>query len=123
MKKMIEKISGGRIVDMREDRCVICGDIIPEGMMVCPNCKKNSEPNFSTEKIWIKLKQIPDITEFVNLASKCEDDVVVKSGNYAVNAKSLLGLVSLDLTKTLEVEFHGNIPCDVREDMKKFIIN
>ena len=23
---------------MAEDRCVCCGEIIPEGMMVCPNC-------------------------------------------------------------------------------------
>lgn len=23
---------------MTEDRCVCCGEIIPEGMMVCPNC-------------------------------------------------------------------------------------
>ena len=22
-----------------EDRCVICGDIIPEGRQVCPNCE------------------------------------------------------------------------------------
>ena len=23
---------------MNEDRCVCCGEIIPEGQMVCPNC-------------------------------------------------------------------------------------
>lgn len=23
---------------MNEDRCVCCGEIIPEGRMVCPNC-------------------------------------------------------------------------------------
>lgn len=26
-----------------EDRCVICGDIIPEGRMICPHCE--AEPN------------------------------------------------------------------------------
>lgn len=25
------------------NRCVCCGDIIPEGMMVCPVCEKASE--------------------------------------------------------------------------------
>lgn len=25
---------------MNEDRCVCCGEIIPEGRMVCPNCKQ-----------------------------------------------------------------------------------
>ncbi|MEE0968738.1 MAG: hypothetical protein U0M06_05135 [Clostridia bacterium] len=24
-----------------EDKCVLCGDIIPEGIQVCPNCEKN----------------------------------------------------------------------------------
>lgn len=24
-----------------EDRCIMCGDIIPEGRMVCPNCESN----------------------------------------------------------------------------------
>jgi RNA polymerase subunit RPABC4/transcription elongation factor Spt4 len=23
---------------MNEDRCICCGEIIPEGRMVCPNC-------------------------------------------------------------------------------------
>ena len=25
---------------MSEDRCIICGEIIPEGRQVCPNCEK-----------------------------------------------------------------------------------
>jgi len=24
---------------MMENRCVVCGEIIPEGTMICPNCK------------------------------------------------------------------------------------
>lgn len=24
---------------MMENRCVICNDIIPEGLMICPNCE------------------------------------------------------------------------------------
>jgi hypothetical protein len=26
-----------------EDRCICCGEIIPEGMMACPNCMVASE--------------------------------------------------------------------------------
>lgn len=107
---------------MNEERCVMCGKIIPEGRMVCCECA-NIEPYFNTTKIWIKLKQIPEITEFINLSSKCNDDVIVKSGNFAVNAKSLLGLISLDLTQPLKVEFYGDIPYEVKEGMKKFIVN
>lgn len=24
-----------------EDRCVCCGEIVPEGRMVCPQCERN----------------------------------------------------------------------------------
>lgn len=24
---------------MMEDRCICCGEVIPEGRMVCPNCE------------------------------------------------------------------------------------
>lgn len=27
-----------------ENRCVICGEIIPEGRQACPNCEKGKEP-------------------------------------------------------------------------------
>ena len=33
----------------KEDRCVVCGDIIPEGRQICPKCKKSKEdPNVNT---------------------------------------------------------------------------
>lgn len=83
---------------------------------------KYSVQSFNTVKIWACLNKITDIRKFVELTSKCKDDVVVKSGNFAVNAKSLMGLYSVDLTKPVEVEFYGDIPCEVQEGMKSFII-
>ena len=29
---------------MSEDRCICCGEIVPEGRMVCPNCEKPKKP-------------------------------------------------------------------------------
>ncbi len=106
---------------MVEQRCAMCGVIIPEGRMICPLCE-NMEPSFDTVKIIVKLDKIADISEFVNLASKCSDDVTIGSGRFAVNAKSIMGLYSLDLTKPLHVEFYGDIPYEVKEGMKKFIV-
>ena len=28
---------------MSENRCVCCGEIVPEGKMVCPDCEKKAE--------------------------------------------------------------------------------
>ena len=100
----------------------MCGEPIPEGRMICPACE-NMEPSFDTTQITVSLNKITDISKFVALVSKCRDDVVVKSGHFVVNAKSLMTLFSLDLTKPLKVEFYGNIPYEVKEGMKKFIVN
>ena len=106
---------------INENRCIMCGETIPEGRMICKRCE-DIEPSFDTIKITISLNKIADISNFVRLASKCMGDVVVKSGNFAVDAKSIMGLFSLDLTKPLRVEFHGDIPYEVREGIKEFIV-
>lgn len=63
----------------------------------------------------IFLKKITDVSDFVNLASKCKGDVLVKSGKYTVSGKSIMGVFSLDLSKPLMVEIHDEIPADVRK--------
>ena len=98
----------------------MCGEPIPEGRMLCHKCE-DVEPSFETTKVMVLLDKITDIKDFVNLVSKCTGDVTIGSGRFAVNAKSIMGLYSLDLTKPLYVEFYGNIPYEVREGMKKFI--
>lgn len=107
---------------MNENRCVVYDEITPEGRMVCGKCEC-IEPSFDTVKITVALDKITDIKDFVNLISKCRDDVTISSGKFTVDAKSIMGLFSLDLTKPLKVEFYGSVPYEVREGMKKFIIN
>lgn len=103
--------------------CVSCGaPIATESGMLCRNCTE-IEPSFDTVKITVMLDKITDIKDFVSLTSMCQDDVVVKSGHYAVSAKSIMALFSLDLSKPLKVEFYGCVPYEVKEGMKKFIID
>lgn len=107
---------------MKENRCVMCNAIIPEGRMICHECD-SMESSFDTISVTVLINNFVDITKFVHLVGKCPDDVVAKSGRYSVNAKSIMGLFSLDLSKPLKVEFYGSIPYEVKEGMKKFIVN
>ena len=108
---------------MGVDRCVMCGKPIPEGRMVCYGCEYLTEPNFNTAQITVLLNGIRDASKFAYLSSMCKSDVAAKSGRFAVNAKSIMGLLSLNLAKPIKVEFYGDIPYEVRESMKKFIID
>ena len=109
---------------MNNEICAACGAplAVESGSMLCSKCM-DYEPSFDTIKVTVSLDKITDIKDFVNLASKCRDDVVIKSGRYAINAKSIMALFSLDLSKPLQVEFYGAIPYEVREGIKKFIID
>ena len=45
--------------------------------------------------------------EFVSAASRCNFDIDVFYNRIIIDAKSILGLLSLDLTKTLTVKCYG----------------
>lgn len=108
---------------MNDEICVACGaPILTESGMLCRKCQ-DFEPSFNTTKITILLDKIADIKDFINMVSKCSGDVTVGHDRFAANAKSIMGLFSLDLSKPLKVEFYGSIPYEVKEGIKKFIID
>ena len=52
----------------------------------------------------IKLNTFDDIKSFVNLTTQMKCDVLLISGRYAVDAKSIMGIMSLSLSKPVIVE-------------------
>ena len=55
----------------------------------------------------IKLKATEDVKEFVSGASKCDFDVDVSYNRVLIDAKSILGVLSMDLNRILTVKYHG----------------
>ena len=56
----------------------------------------------------IKLTSIMDVKEFVTVAGECDFDVNIFYNHIVVDAKSVLGVLSLDLSKALTVEYDGD---------------
>lgn len=53
-------------------------------------------------KIAIKLNSFDKVKNFVNIIKEYEDDFdLVSDNHYVIDAKSIMGIFSLDLTKTL----------------------
>lgn len=53
----------------------------------------------------ILIDNVTKIKEFNNLTLKFPCDIDVISGRYIIDAKSLMGLFSVDLSKPVEVRF------------------
>ncbi|MBQ5660108.1 MAG: HPr family phosphocarrier protein [Lachnospiraceae bacterium] len=55
----------------------------------------------------IKLTSIMDVKEFVTVAGDCDFDINIFYNRMVIDAKSILGVLSLDLSKALTVEYEG----------------
>ena len=69
----------------------------------------------------ITLSSIVDVKNFVNIVNKYETDIDLTSGRYVVDAKSIMGIFSLDLTKPIKVEAHGADCTSLLEELAPFI--
>lgn len=56
----------------------------------------------------IQLNSINDVKIFVNTVNKYSFDIDLISGRYIVDAKSIMGIFSLDLAKPIKVEIHAD---------------
>ena len=54
----------------------------------------------------ISLGEINKVKDFCNLMAAITEDVSLVSGKYVVDAKSIMGIISLDLTKPVKVIAH-----------------
>ena len=58
--------------------------------------------------ILISLNTIDKVKSFVNVAGKFECDLDIVSGRYVIDAKSIMGIFSTDLSKPLDLNIHAN---------------
>ena len=60
----------------------------------------------------INLNAIDKVKKFVHIMAACEGDFDLSSGRYVVDAKSIMGIFSLDLGKTLTLGIHDDSNVD-----------
>ncbi len=54
----------------------------------------------------IFLKSIVDVKNFVNIVNEYDFDIDLESGRYIVDAKSIMGIFSLDLSKPIKMRIY-----------------
>lgn len=60
------------------------------------------------KKRQIRLNATEEVREFVSAAEKCDFDIDVFYNRFIIDAKSIMGVLSMDLTRVLTVEYFGN---------------
>ena len=72
------------------------------------------------EAVTISLTQVDQVKRFVNLVAQAPYDVDMVSGRYTVNAKSMLGIYSLDLSKPIQVVIYSDDCEELKSALKAF---
>ena len=74
--------------------------------------------------VQISLNSIDKVKAFVNEISKFDSDFDLVSGRYVIDAKSIMGIFSLDLSKPIDLNIHtdGSSLDTVMEVVKSYIV-
>ena len=63
----------------------------------------------------ISLNSIDKVKSFVNDSTKFDVDFDLVSGRYVIDAKSIMGIFSLDLSKPIDLNIHAETESTVNE--------
>ena len=74
-------------------------------------------------KVTIRLSTIEDVRNFVEAIRTFDSDIDLISGRYRVDAKSIMGIFSLDLSKAIDLNIHAEDGAEeVLEVLKPYMI-
>lgn len=71
----------------------------------------------------IKLNSIKDLYSFVDILDKHSGTFEIVANGYVVDAKSLMSMLSLDLSKPLELSFDSDEASDILSQLQPFILH
>lgn len=79
------------------------------------------------KRMQVLLQSINDVKEFTNIINNFKCDAALESGRYVVDAKSIMGIFSLDISKPIALVFEvGDNGVDDRDEaisaIKRFIV-
>ena len=74
------------------------------------------------KEIKIKLSNVQAIREFVNVVILADYDVDLVQGRYVIDAKSIMGIFSLDLLSPITLIAHSDKPDALFKQLEKFAV-
>ncbi|MBQ1535674.1 MAG: HPr family phosphocarrier protein [Ruminococcus sp.] len=74
------------------------------------------------KKTTVMLDSISAVKKFVNIVTAYDFDVDLASGRYAVDAKSIMGIFSLDLSKPIQLTAHTDDADKFFNEIRDYIV-
>lgn len=74
------------------------------------------------KSVKILLSMAESVKKFVGIVSKHPYDIDLRSGRFVIDAKSLLGIFSLDLSKPIVLEIYSDNCDDLLAELKEYIV-
>ena len=70
----------------------------------------------------IRLSLVENVNNFVNIVARYPYEMDLRAGRNVVDAKSILGIFSLDLSKPITLEIYSDDCSDLLEEISPFLI-
>lgn len=73
------------------------------------------------KSVKILLEKTRDVKDFIALTQDCDYEILLKSGRYVVDGKSLLGIFSLDLSRPIVAELYSDECDELLQKLQRFL--
>lgn len=76
-------------------------------------------------EFYIKVDSVDKVKDFVKVTNKIMPDMDLIVGRYIIDAKSIMGIFSVDLTKKIRLKIHSDNEkecTEIRKKLEKFIV-
>ena len=75
------------------------------------------------KSVSLGMSLMENVNQFVNIVSRYPFEMDLRAGRHVVDAKSILGIFSLDLSRPITLEIYSDDCGQLMEDIKPFIEN
>ncbi len=73
------------------------------------------------KSVMIRLSLVENVNKFVNIVTRYPYEMDLRAGRHVVDAKSILGIFSLDLSRPITLEIYSDDCSDLLEQIDAFL--
>lgn len=72
------------------------------------------------KSVMIRLSLVENVNKFVNVVSRYPFEMDLRAGRHVVDAKSILGIFSLDLSRPITLDIYNDDCDELLDEIKPF---